>query len=296
MSTPTTSPFLVQPPFDADSFGDCIIQASDGAEFKVLRAILGMASCVFRDMFDMPSSQSDSTENTRAGYSAPLPIIPVTEDAETLQVMLQMIYPITPPSIQSITLAHKLATACDKYFIDTAKVQLHVRAILKQNDSLETDAVGCYTLAWRLGMEQEAITASRYLHPFDIGDRIAAKRIVTESGDLEALLALWDVKVRTDKALDDLLALAPINVDMACQSHRWPFGSSGLYPKRKERLRERMTAPNPVCDDVETFLGFQAGSGPPDCSECAKAKSVRLNEAKIAVSAEMKAYPRTING
>ncbi|KAG8940702.1 hypothetical protein FRC00_012849, partial [Tulasnella sp. 408] len=270
--------------------------ASDGAEFKALRAILGMASCVFRDMFDMPPAQSDSAENTKTGDSSPLPIIPVTEDAETLQVMLQMIYPITPPSIQSIMLAHKLATACGKYFIDTAKVQLHVRAILNQNDSLETDPVGCYTLAWRLGMEREAIAASRYLHPFDIGNRTAAKRIVTESGDLEALLALLDVKPRTDKALEDLLALAPIKVDMACRAHRLSYGTGGPHSKRIEGLRERMAAPNPVCDDIEEFLGFQAGSGPPDCSECAKTKLARLNEAKTTVRAAIKAYPCTIKG
>ncbi|KAG9040666.1 hypothetical protein FS837_000321, partial [Tulasnella sp. UAMH 9824] len=140
MSTPSTSPFLVQPPFDADSVGDCIIQASEGAEFKVLRAILGMASCVFRDMFDMPPPQSDSTENTKKEDSAPLPVIPVSEDAETLQVMLQMIYPIAPPSIQSITLANKLATACAKYFIHEGKLQLYVRNILNQDKSLKDDA------------------------------------------------------------------------------------------------------------------------------------------------------------
>ncbi|KAG8905310.1 hypothetical protein FRC00_013356, partial [Tulasnella sp. 408] len=258
MSTPTTSPFLVQPPFDADSVGDCIIQASDGAQFKVLRAILGMASCVSRDMFDMPSPQSDSGENTKKGDSAPLPVIPVSEDAETVQIMLQMIYPIAPPSIQSITLANKLATACAKYFIHEAKLQLYVRNILSQNESLESDAVGCYTLAWRLGMEREAIAASQYLHPLDIGDKIVANRIVTESGDLGALLALWNLRVRIDNALDDLLALAPVHVDMACGSHPFSHGTSEGYRKRKEDLRDRMTSPYPVCDDVQAFLDFKA--------------------------------------
>ncbi|KAG9023452.1 hypothetical protein FS837_005805, partial [Tulasnella sp. UAMH 9824] len=140
MSTTTNSPFLVPPPFDTDSFGDCIIQASDGAEFKVLRAILGVASCVFRDMFDMPPPQTDSTENTKKGDSAPLPVITVSEDSETLQVMLQMIYPIAPPSIQSIKLANKLAAACAKYFIHEGKLKLYVRSILNQDKSLKDDA------------------------------------------------------------------------------------------------------------------------------------------------------------
>ncbi|KIO24833.1 hypothetical protein M407DRAFT_25794 [Tulasnella calospora MUT 4182] len=297
MTTPSTSSFLVQPPFDAESFGDCIIQASDGAELKVLRAILGMASCVFRDMFDMPPPpESNAGENTGKGDVTPLPVIPVAEDAETLQVMLQMIYPLAPPSIQSITQAHKLATACAKYFIDTPKVQLHVRQILSQNDSLEMDAVGCYTLAWRLGIDQEAVVASRYPHTLDIGAKTVAKRILAESGDLEALLALWDLRVRTYKALDELLELAPIFYDMACGSHRRSVGTSGAYIKRREDLRERMAVPNLVCDDVEAFLDFQAGSGPSDCSECAKRKSARLDEARAAVRVALQTYPRTIKG
>ncbi|KIO24255.1 hypothetical protein M407DRAFT_26369 [Tulasnella calospora MUT 4182] len=296
MTTPSTSSFLVQPPFDAESFGDCIIQASDGAEFKGLRAILGMASCIFRDMFDMPPPPSNTAENTGMGDVTPLPVIPVAEDAETLQAMLQMIYPLAPPRIQSITLAHKLATACAKYFIDTAKVQLHVHAILNKNDSLEMDAVGCYTLAWKLGMEQEAIAASRYFCPLDVGNKTIAKRIVTESGDLEALLALWDLRVRTDKALDDLLALAPISVDMACDSHPWSSGTSGAYSRRKEGLGQRMAAPTPVCDDIEAFLAFQVGSGPTNCPACAKTRSARLDEARTAVRVALKAYPRTIKG
>ncbi|KAG8915468.1 hypothetical protein FRC01_003648 [Tulasnella sp. 417] len=295
MTAPSTS-FIVQAPFDTESLGDCIIQTSEGAEFKVLRAILSMASCIFRDMFGMPSPTLDAAENVKTGDAAPLPVIPVSEDAETIQAMLQMIYPLAPPSIQSITLAHKLATASAKYFIETAKVQLHVRAILSQSSSLEMDAVGCYTLAWRLGMEQEAVAASRYLHSLDLGSKTAAKRIVTESGDLEALLALWDLRVRTDKALDDLLALAPVLADMACCSHRRSVGTCETHSKRRENLRERMAPPNPVCDNVEAFLEFQAGNGPSDCSECAKKKSTRLDEARTAARVAIKAYPRAISG
>lgn len=291
-----TTPFVVQPPFDAKSVGDCIIRTPDGTEFKVFKAILSMASPIFRDMFDMPTVTSKEAENSLAENEASLPVIPVQEDAETLQALLQMIYPITPPLIQSMTLAGKLVTTCDKYFIDAAKVQLYVRGILSHEESLIKEPIACYTIAWKLGMEQEAIVASRHLHSLDVTDRAAAKTIVSQSGDLEALLALWDLRIRTDKALDALLALAKVNMDMACPTHPWSSGTPDVYSRRKDRLRDAMVPSAPSFEDVEQFLGFKAGRGTADCPKCVAKRSAALQINGEEVRAALKAYPRTVNG
>ncbi|KAG8949860.1 hypothetical protein FRC04_008163 [Tulasnella sp. 424] len=265
MTEQATTPFVIQPPFDAESVGDCIIRTPDGTEFKVFKAILAMASPIFRDMFDMPAVASKEAENGHSENETSLPVIPVQEDVETLQALLQILYPITPPLIHSMMLARNLVTACDKYFIDFAKVKLYVRGILSHEESLTKEPVACYALAWKLGLEQEAIVASRHLHSLDMTDSVAAKTIVSQSGDLAALLALWDLRIRTDKALDALLALAKVNVDMACPNHNWASGSTEEYSERKERLREVAVVSDPSFEDVEQFLGFKAGRGPVDC-------------------------------
>ena len=76
--------FVVSPPFDADSVGDCIIQSSDGVQFKVVRAILTLASDVFTDMFGLPQPQDKSSDSIT-------PIIVVTEDSLTLHALLMTI-------------------------------------------------------------------------------------------------------------------------------------------------------------------------------------------------------------
>ncbi|KAG8974446.1 hypothetical protein FRC05_007245 [Tulasnella sp. 425] len=296
MTEQATTPFVIQPPFDAESVGDCIIRTPDGTEFKVFKAILAMASPIFRDMFDMPAVASKEAENGHSENETSLPVIPVQEDVETLQALLQILYPITPPLIHSMMLARNLVTACDKYFIDFAKVKLYVRGILSHEESLTKEPVACYALAWKLGLEQEAIVASRHLHSLDMTDSVAAKTIVSQSGDLAALLALWDLRIRTDKALDALLALAKVNVDMACPNHNWASGSTEEYSERKERLREVAVVSDPSFEDVEQFLGFKAGRGPVDCVKCVQRRSTALETTRTEVREALKAYPRIISG
>lgn len=281
---------IVQPPFDSGSVEDCILQTPDGTEFKVVKAILYLGSTIFRDMFDIPQA-SNASEN-----QADLPVVPVEEDSETLQTLLQMLYPGEPPPIKSLSLARKLVTACDKYFVNSAKAQLHLKEILSKGQSLEDDPLTCYSLSWRLGLEEEAIAASRYTHSINLSDNAVAQRIVSESGSLQAFAQLWDLKFRREKALDKILALAADRRDMACVNHPTATGSINNYSIRKDDLRVALIVPSPVCIDVETFLGFQAGKGESSCSCCDHKRSHLLEELRAKVMEALSTYPQTIQG
>ncbi|KAG8961413.1 hypothetical protein FRC00_012311 [Tulasnella sp. 408] len=288
-SKPTTK-FVISSPFDSESVGDCIVRTPDGVEFKVAKVILYMGSTIFRDMFDMPPvTRADESE-------ASLPVVPVEEDPETIQVLLQMLYPIEPPPISTLSLAKKLATACDKYFVNPIKVQLHLKKILGDKQSLKEDPLGCYALSWRLGLEEEAIAASRYLHHVDISDGNIAKEIISQSGNVEALNRLWDLKFRREQGLDEILALANVDKDMACSKHDKATGTTEKYLARKEALRRSLMDRNPVCEDAEILLGYKAGRGENGCSNCADRRSNLLVIARMEVTNALRNYPQTIQG
>ncbi|KAG8961410.1 hypothetical protein FRC00_012308 [Tulasnella sp. 408] len=288
--TAPTTKFIVPPPFDSESVGDCILRTPDGTEFRVVKAILYLGSTIFRDMFDMPPPAKAEEDEANK------PIIPVEEDPETMQALLQMLYPVEPPSVESLSLAGKLVTACDKYFVNNAKVRLHLKEILSKKQSLEEDPLTCYSLSWRLGLEEEAIAASRYTHSVDLADNAVAQKIVSASGSLEAFDRLWDLKFRREQALDQLLALAIDKRDMACVNHPTATGTVNDYSIRNNALRLALMVPIPVSSDVETFLGFHAGTGQASCSSCDYKKSYLLEELRAQVTEALLTYPQTIQG
>ncbi|KAG8905031.1 hypothetical protein FRC00_013533 [Tulasnella sp. 408] len=115
-------------------------------------------------MFDTGEPSDEKQETTN------LPVVAIEEDAETTQTLLQMLYPIDPPSIKSPKLAGKLMTAFDKYFISMAKLRFHLRDLLKEDRFIKKDPVLCYSLAWKLGWKEEAMVASRHTHYLDLID------------------------------------------------------------------------------------------------------------------------------
>ncbi|KAG9041274.1 hypothetical protein FS837_012473 [Tulasnella sp. UAMH 9824] len=295
MTAPVVPPFVVRAPFDADSAGDFILRVSDGTEFKVLRAILSVASCVFRDMFDTSSELSNEKQEITN-----LPVVKIEEDAETTQTLLQMLYPIDPPSINSVHLAHKLITAFDKYFISLAKLQFHLRNLLKEDQYIKQDPIFCYSLAWKLGWKEEAVGASRHTHTLDLIDSAVAGPIVSLSGDLEAFLSLLRLRNLREKALDEILSLVQPRKFGICSADR-PHPPAVVvledYHKRRAHLVQALKVPNPNCEDIETFLGFTGGTSSGyalSCPSCQEGWRARLVVIRASTVAALQRYPQAI--
>ncbi|KAG8895428.1 hypothetical protein FRC01_012368, partial [Tulasnella sp. 417] len=211
-TTPSTNT-IVKAPFDASSVGDCFLRSSDGANFKASRVILSIASPFFRDMFALPQP-GDETSNT----TSELPVIPVEEDAQTLETFLTMLYPLDPPVIQSYEVATKLVRACDKYLISPLRLKACLRDMLATPEALKRDPLGVYALAWRLGLEEEAKTASRYTHRMNLRHPQVKQDLITRSGGVEALLALWDMRLQREEQLDRIANAVNLGGEMGCSS------------------------------------------------------------------------------
>lgn len=291
MANSLNSAFVVQPPFDAKSLGDCLLQSPDGTRFKVHRAILSTASTIFHDMFNMPSDRIKNEADT--------PIIPLQEDAETLQAMLQILYPIEPPTIKSLLLAEKLVTAFDKYFISTAKLRHHLRGVLSLEESLEKDPLACFAISWKLRLETETMLASRYTHTWNLSNVTLAEAVVSLSGDMGALVALLDLRSRRERELDDLLDLINFNSHFNCRSHGEVNVSFLRDRERRARLKEALNVPFPICADAEYFLGFKINQPPRygvPCTKCHQMTKTFRSLTKIVIEGALRSYPQTISG
>lgn len=201
--------FMVQPPFDDSSPGDCIIQSIDGVRFKALRQILVLASSVMDDMFSLP--QGEVKTEPQAETADHLPIITLDEYAETIHNLLILLYPTSVPNNLGVQGAIKLASAYDKYFIPKDRLRLSIGTLYSSKKALKDHPLELYKLAWDLEMKPEAKTASRFTHciPFkDLYQRLP----------LDLLEQLLELRRRREEALDDLIAVLEPSENL-CSTH-----------------------------------------------------------------------------
>ncbi|THH09849.1 hypothetical protein EW146_g8561 [Bondarzewia mesenterica] len=146
-------------PFDEPG-ADIILQSSDGIDFRVYRYILSLASPFFKDMFSLPQPSPTAIDNTTAGE---IPVIPVTEDAETLDFMLRSIYPVRSPKIKKLSDLRFVFEASRKYQIETFDGVAEESLM----GAVEQDPVSVYALACRFGLNEIACKAARHTldHP-----------------------------------------------------------------------------------------------------------------------------------
>ncbi|KAI5992385.1 hypothetical protein F5J12DRAFT_897285 [Pisolithus orientalis] len=74
MSDSEDSPTVALPPFDHEK-ADVILRSSDGADFRVFRLFLSLASPFFETLFDLPQPSEET--NTDMEIKDRLPVIPV---------------------------------------------------------------------------------------------------------------------------------------------------------------------------------------------------------------------------
>ncbi|KAG8993634.1 hypothetical protein FRB90_000648, partial [Tulasnella sp. 427] len=270
----------------------------DSTQFVVHRIILSLASPIWKDMFSIPQPP-DSGQN-------PLPIIPVEEDPQTLETLLTVIYPLPSPRISSYDEAIKLVQACDKYFIDTSRLDTVLHKVLRTKAALEADPLGVYALAWRLGLEEEAITASRYTHLLDLNDPSIKSELLRRSGSADPLLALWDLRLQREKALDTFVRVAEIKYgpemfrssSPQCYRHSSDYRAYGWglqhFLDVKSTVRLSLQCPYPTCHTLKEFFGISFLAEEYGCGECQARMEAKHNELVRMAQAALSQYPQTI--
>ena len=149
----TTSP---PTPLDI-SISDAIIvlRSSDLVNFRVHKSILAMVSPFFKDLLSLPQpSDSESIDG--------LPVVQLSEDAELLNTLVSMLYPVRRVIPDSYDKVLNLLAACQKY--DMVQVQSSIRAKVNRGSfpaPVGTEVFRAYAIASNKGLDPEMEMAAR---------------------------------------------------------------------------------------------------------------------------------------
>ncbi|KAG8765166.1 hypothetical protein FRC12_007654 [Ceratobasidium sp. 428] len=130
--------------------GDITLCSSDGVEFHAHSMILSMASSVFRDMFAVGTAGDGQAVN-------------LTEDGQTVSLMLEFIYPIyRSPVIPTSEMLRACLEAARKY--DLMAMLGNIDVQLSQPDSMVfSDPLDLYKLGVEYEMRNSRVSAARRL-------------------------------------------------------------------------------------------------------------------------------------
>jgi len=129
-------------------------------DFHVHKAILSVASTLFRDTFSIPQPSQPIESDTT------LPTVKIAESAEVFETFLRLIYPIEPPVIDSLQLVDHLLRLAEKYM--ATGVHAKLKRLLVSSSFLNADPVLVYAIACRANLDKEARLAIPHTFETDI--------------------------------------------------------------------------------------------------------------------------------
>ncbi|KAH8105115.1 hypothetical protein BXZ70DRAFT_1004648 [Cristinia sonorae] len=157
MSTPAAAPF------DETAQADVILRSSDKVDFHVLKVILSLSSIIFRDMFELAGTESSSLSsssidsNTNKTVQSTLPVVEISENGDTVDAILRIIYPTTDDCFPTkIPLICAMLEAGRKY--ELSRVSTIAAQCL--SSAANTSPIVVYAIACRYGMDDIVRTAA----------------------------------------------------------------------------------------------------------------------------------------
>ena len=114
---------------------DIILQSSDLVHFRVHKSALAASSPFFADMFSLPQPPNDTAPGE-------LPVVHLSEDAEVLNSLVSMLYPVHPETPDSSDNILALLAAAAKYDMDA--VQSLIRAEVDRRGLLSSASAGVF--------------------------------------------------------------------------------------------------------------------------------------------------------
>src|SRR6266702_975506 len=141
-------------PFDRGD-SDVTIMSCDQVDFQVHKAILGIASVAFEDMFTAPGPSPHGQQQVKQ-------LIYLTEDSKTLLHLLSMTYPMDPIVPDTLEDCLSLLSACQKYQMDSTATRIRV-LIRARTPPLFTaeNSFRAYGIASRYHLGEEALLSAR---------------------------------------------------------------------------------------------------------------------------------------
>ncbi|KAI0253678.1 hypothetical protein BJV78DRAFT_1104707, partial [Lactifluus subvellereus] len=135
------------------SEADIIIRSADHTNFPIHKSILASSSQFFKDMFSLPQPSSAVVNG--------LPVVHVSEDAELVQALITVLYPIPSKIPTSYDRVLALLAAAQKY--DMSAVKSSIRAEVRRRNLLATSGTAAfvYAIASKNRLLPESETAAR---------------------------------------------------------------------------------------------------------------------------------------
>ncbi|KAI0037662.1 hypothetical protein FA95DRAFT_1506711 [Auriscalpium vulgare] len=99
------------PPFAKHARADVILRSCDNVQFHVTKHTLSIASPVFNDMFTLNAPLNDAAADELCDG---LPVVRMSEDSTTLDVLLRWCYPVARPPLTSLDNTRCLLAATHK--------------------------------------------------------------------------------------------------------------------------------------------------------------------------------------
>ncbi|KAG6330050.1 hypothetical protein ID866_9039 [Astraeus odoratus] len=148
MSGPPVSPPSALSPFNHPK-ADVILRSSDSVDFRVFRLFLSLASPFFETLFDLPQPSKETGADTMT-IDGP-PVIPITEDSKTLDVLLRFCYPCTLAEDPSLA---------KKYSLDAIEKSICKRLV--DPKVLDKDSFRCFAIACNARLKNECLIAAKH--------------------------------------------------------------------------------------------------------------------------------------
>lgn len=146
--TSAASYTTASPPFNKPN-ADVILQSSNNVRFHVHTVVLSLASEFFESMFTLPQPTQKDVDTERG-----IPVIPVTEDADTLDHLLRFCYPVDNPIIPDVESAAAVAKAAMKYQMESAiTLMTHLLQDFVKRHPLHVYVVACSIASDQLALE-----------------------------------------------------------------------------------------------------------------------------------------------
>ncbi|KIO15379.1 hypothetical protein M407DRAFT_35058 [Tulasnella calospora MUT 4182] len=285
-----TLQYVVPPPFDESSPGDCYFVSSDGIRFKVLRHSLVHTSRYFEEFFQYLPLATSCTD---------LPMFYFDENARILHALLIVLYPVHTPEFIDVQQLLELTKRQEKYAIPDTSMMFAISIIIGRNYTSPApidDVMDVYAIGWSRGWRKEVKHFSRFTHKVDLADQSIVDRLIRNSGSSKSYIALTELRRQRETALDGIIeAIEPRK--HFCLSHS---SSDTMFfafiSMMKAAARSALLEPRPTCNDAFEFLGLQGTDENRTvtwCSTCySKADKARLtNQLKAAINR----YPQTIS-
>lgn len=275
---------------------DFVVCSSNAVRFKCHRLFLQEASPVFRTMLSLPQPQT-TLSSTPADAAKP-PSIDLPEDGKTLEILLRLIYPMTHPHLDSLTMLATVLFAAEKY--DMAGVISALRLHLRDERFLASNPVHVYALACRFAFAYEAKLASRATLTHDIYDPKHIPIFLSTGLKVTDLFALMSLRHRRIDGMREFLegerfeGNAPDFTCVSCEKKlndiTWPLLKASILKELYKRpLGDTIFGPDFLKSSaIHSFINCK-------CDECQERVIYEKGKTLAMISDYLRSMPDSID-